>query len=161
MSEDERLLRAGARGDPYALEELIRRYAPGVHRFLAGMLGDEREAEDVMQEAFVRVARALARYESTTTPRRWIYSMARRVAADHPLARAEPAAPDPLGEGRGWAMRALRSVPAELREVLVLRELCQWGPEDLAEVLETDADGVRTLLASAREALLGQREPAL
>jgi RNA polymerase sigma-70 factor, ECF subfamily len=141
MSE---LIRSAASGDTNALEELIRTQAPNVYAYLAGMLGDQREAEDAMQETFVRLARAVERYDEATDAESWIFGIARRVAADiRPTPAAPPGeVPPEDGDVGEWARRSLRALPIDLREVLVYREILRWEPERIASALGVDADEV-------------------
>lgn len=155
MSDDDRLLRAASKGDARALETLIGRYATDVYRYMCGMLSDEREAEDAMQEAFVHVARAAGRYDPAAEARTWLFGVVRRVARDHPLARQAPGASLPP-ESPGWGARALRTLPPDLREVLVMRELLGWDVAAIASVLGPDAGNVAGKLLDAREALVRQ-----
>jgi RNA polymerase sigma-70 factor (ECF subfamily) len=149
------LLRSAASGDSGALEQVIRTFAPKVYAYLCGMLGDEREAEDAMQEAFVRAARAIERYDSATDPEQWIFSLARRVAADiRPTPSAPPGETPPAeGDIGEWARRSLRALPAELREVVVLRNILRWDPEHIARAVGVDSDEVSRRLSAAYSGL--------
>jgi RNA polymerase sigma-70 factor (ECF subfamily) len=119
------------------------------------MLGDQREAEEGMQETFVRAARGLERYEQGTDPESWIFSIARRVAADiRPTPASPPGETPPTnGDAAEWASRSLRALPSELREVLVLKELMHWAPERVANALGTEPSEVTKRLLSARTQL--------
>ena len=149
------MLTAAAGGDAGSLEKAIRQLAPSVFAFLAGLLGDQREAEEGMQETFVRAVRGIERYESTTDPEAWAFQIARRVAAD---IRPTPAAPlgerPPAGgDAVEWARRSLRALPIELREVVVLKDLMRWKPDRIATVLSTDTSEVAKRLLQARTQL--------
>jgi RNA polymerase sigma-70 factor (ECF subfamily) len=145
------LLRSAALGDADALEKVIRTYAPKVYAYLCGMLGYEREAEDAMQETFVRAARAIERYDQSTDPEQWIFGIARRVAADiRPTPSAPPGeTPPPGGDTGEWARRSLRALPAELREVVVLRNILRWEPDHVARTLGISSDEVAHRISSA------------
>ncbi len=144
------LLRSAASGDAGALEQIVRSFAPNVYAYLCGMLGDEREAEDAMQEAFVRAARAIERYDANTDPEQWIFGLARRVAGDiRPTPSAPPGETPPVdGDVAEWARRSLRALPAELREVVVLRNILRWGTDHIARAVGADAEEVSRRLQS-------------
>lgn len=170
MSDEERLLRSAAKGDRHALEELVRRLAGDVYRYLAGMLGDTRRAEEAMQEAFVRMTRALDRYDKGADVRAWVFAIARRAALDEAPSRSLGVlgAPPDSGDAaasRMWARAALAALPADLREVIVLRELMGWDAERMAPVLGLPLDKVPARVADGRKALLAdslaQRPPAV
>lgn len=137
-------MRSAASGDTGALEQVIRTYAPKVYAYLSGMLGDEREAEDAMQEAFVRAARAIERYEPDTDPERWIFGLARRVAGDiRPTPSAPPGETPPTdGDVAEWARRSLRALPAEHREVVVLRNILRWDLDHIGRTLGASPEEV-------------------
>lgn len=136
---DPSLITSAAAGDEEAMATLIRELAPTVHAYLVGMLGDDEEAEGGMGETFVRVARAVERYETGTDPTSWVFSIARRVAGDiRPTPASAPGEAPPEGDTDEWAKRSLRSLPAELREVLVLKELLHWTPDRIALVVGVD-----------------------
>lgn len=147
---DATLLRSAASGDAGALEQIVRTFAPKVYAYLCGMLGDEREAEDAMQETFVRAARAVERYDAETDPEQWVFGLARRVAADiRPTPSAPPGETPPTdGDPAEWARRSLRALPAELREVVVLRNILRWDVEHIARTIDVDGDEVSRRLQS-------------
>lgn len=144
------------------MEQVVRGLAPPVFAFLSGMLGDQREAEEGMQETFVRAARGLERYDAGTDPESWIFSIARRVAADIRPTPASPLGETPPAQGDAveWARRSLRALPSELREVLVLKELMRWNPERIAKALVTEPGEVTKRLLSARTQLAGNMRGA-
>jgi RNA polymerase sigma-70 factor, ECF subfamily len=151
---DAATLGAAASGDEQAMEKVVRDTAATIFAFLSGMLGDQREAEEGMQETFVRAARGIERYTSETDPEAWLFAIARRVAADirptpaSPLGIAPPAAND-----AEWAKRSLRALSLELREVVVLKELMRWNAERIARALGTDENEVSHRLLLARTQL--------
>lgn len=148
------MITAAAGGDTAAMEQIVRARGPLVFAFLSGMLGDQREAEEGMQETFVRAARGIERYTSDIDPENWIFSIARRVAAD-----IRPTPASPLGETppdtdtAEWAKRSLRALPTDLREVVVLKELLRWKPERIASVLGCEPGEVTHRLLGARTQL--------
>jgi RNA polymerase sigma-70 factor (ECF subfamily) len=150
------LITQAAGGDADALEQLVRTFAPIVFAYLAGMLGDEREAEDAMQETFVRLARAVERYDSSTDAEAWVFGIARRVAADIRPTPASPPGEVPPSDGpdmEEWAQRSLRALPLELREVIVLKEILRWKPQRIATTLGTTESEVADRLLNAHTQL--------
>jgi RNA polymerase sigma-70 factor (ECF subfamily) len=145
---------AAAGGDEAAMEQIVRDKGPIVFAFLSGMLGDQREAEEGMQETFVRAARGIERYTPDTDPEAWIFSIARRVAAD-----IRPTPASPLGETppdhdtTEWAKRSLRALATDLREVVVLKELLRWKPDRIALALGCEQADVTHRLLLARTQL--------
>jgi len=149
------LITQAAAGDAEALEQLIRTFAPLVYAYLAGMLGDAREAEDAMQETFVRVARGVERYDASTDPEAWVFGIARRVAGDiRPTPASPPGELPPAdGEREEWARRSLRALPIDLREVIVLKEILRWKPDRIAATLGVDEAQVADRMLDAHTRL--------
>lgn len=150
---DPKLLRSAAEGDLDALTAVIRELAQTVYSYHLGMLGDEREAEDAMQETFVRVTRALGRYDEDSEPTPWIFAVARRVAADLRPTPSAPPTDAPDGHDTDWVRRALRALPLELREVLVFREMMRWDVPRIASTLGVAPDDVESRLLAAKTQL--------
>ena len=157
---DERLMRSAAQGDEGALEELIRALAPEVYRYLAGMLGSLEDADEALGETFVRVARSVERFDHRQSVESWVLTIARRVATDvRPTPAAAPDGPPGAGEDAvEWARRALRSLPAGDREVLVTRDVLGWDKSKIATWLSLEPEEIPARLASARSAMLGRTD---
>jgi len=79
---DEELLAAFQAGDAKAFERLLRRHRGPLFTFLLRMVGDRSRAEDLTQEAFLRVVRAAARWEARAKFQTWLYTVARNLCVD-------------------------------------------------------------------------------
>ena len=79
---DEDLLAAFQAGDAQAFERLLRRHRGPLFTFLLRMVGDRTRAEDLTQEAFLRVVRAAARWEARARFQTWLYTVARNLCVD-------------------------------------------------------------------------------
>jgi len=155
------LIRSAAEGNADALERVIRDLAPSVYAYLAGMLGDDRDADEGMQETFVRVARAVGRYDGKSDAEAWVFGIARRVAADlRPTPASPPEYPPAAGEEDEWARRCLRALSLELREVLVCEEILRWDTPRISAALGMPAEDVDHRKLAARSQLAEHmREP--
>ena len=142
MESDERLMLRFQAGDVRAFEELVRRHRTPIFSFLLRLTGDRGRAEDLCQETFLRAVRAAERWEPRALFRTWLYAVARNQAFDdarrqafrrtEPLddpARAPAASEDPAPDRAAEAAlvrpkleAALAALPAEQREVFLLRE---------------------------------------
>jgi RNA polymerase sigma-70 factor, ECF subfamily len=151
-----------------AFEELVRRHRLATYRVALRMLGDEHDAEDATQDAFVQAWRNLARFRADAAFSTWMYRIvtnrclnlirARRRTEPLPHDRQAPASePDRIAEGR-WQVedlkRAIARLTPEQRAPLVLRELegCSYG--EIAEALELSIPAVKSRLHRARLELL-------
>ena len=166
---DELTLRRAQRGDERAWRDLIARFERPVHalvwRLLAGRA--QHRAEDLTQETFVRVLRALPRFDPAgpASLSTWILTIATRLTLNE-LRRPELAALDrelpaqdraDAGADRarlGAAIAAaVGALPDAQRAVLVLREYHDLDYAEIAEVLELDVGTVKSRLSRARAAL--------
>lgn len=178
---DEQLMRRFQRGEARAFETLMRRHRTPLHSFLLRHLGDRARAEDLTQETFLRVVKGAAAWAPRAAVRTWLFTIARNLAADEARRRAfrdaDPldAAPDgeaPRGarlaaEGRapddsaGDALvrprleAALAALPAEQREVFLLREHAGLSFPEIAEATGANENTVKSRL---RYALLALRD---
>ncbi len=171
LSDDE-LMKACAGKQAQALGELVRRYQDPLLGFLAKFLGDPRLAEDLAQEAFMRVYAKASTYKPGPKFTTWLYTIAANLARDaakyarrHPAGHLEPAAavdlranvPDPSAavlshEREERVHRALASLPEEAREVLLLRDVQGLSYEEIAQVQGTPVGTAKSRVSRARMA---------
>jgi RNA polymerase sigma-70 factor (ECF subfamily) len=166
---DEVTLRLAQRGDERAWRTLIACYEDAVHgliwRLFAGRA--RHRVEDLAQETFVRVLRALPRFDprGPASLRTWMLTIATRLTLNE-LRRPEMASlesvkepvADPTAtlERRQLAARigaAMAALPPYQRAVVVLREIHGLDYREIAAVLELDAGTVKSRLSRARAAL--------
>lgn len=173
MTAQDSLLAHRARdGDQRAFGELVRRHQDGVFRFVLRMTGSRDEAMDLTQDTFIKAWQALPRWQPQAQFRTWLFQIARNGALDL-LRRRETlqfvpieddavfAAPQPTPEEQldqrqrlGLLDAALRQLPPEHREVLLLREIEQLSYADIAAALQIQEGTVKSRIARARAALL-------
>ncbi len=79
---DEALMQAFCKGDVSAFEALVARHQRGVYNFLLRSVGQKARAEELLQEVFLRVVRAKARYTPSAKFTTWLYSIARNLCVD-------------------------------------------------------------------------------
>jgi RNA polymerase sigma factor (sigma-70 family) len=172
MSEpdDDTLMTRYAAGDPRVAAMLAARHLGRVHGLAARMLGDPTEAEDVAQEAMLRLWRAAPTWQPGRAQlSTWLYRVTvnlcidrrRKGRRDMPLeAAGEPADPAPRAEARliaadtaRQAADALGSLPARQRAAILLRHVEGLGNPAIATALGTSTEAVESLLARGRRAL--------
>jgi len=170
---DELTVRRAQRGDERAWRDLIARYQQPVHaliwRLFAGRA--RHRVEDLVQETFVRVLRALPEWEpaGTATLSTWILTIATRLALNElrrpELARLddEPEAVQHDSAERRQLARAISdgvaALPDAQRAVIVLREYHGLDYQEIADALELDLDTVKSRLSRARAALRAKLAP--
>ena len=145
-ADDAMLIAAVRGGSTQALAELYARHAPAVFTAALRLLGSREDAEDVLQDVFVGLPDALARYEERGAFGAWIRRIAVRASlmalrrrgrkGHEPLASAdEVGAAPPEPERSIAARRAIAALPDALRVVFVLREVEGYSHAEIAELL--------------------------
>ena len=74
-------------GEPAAFDELIARWHGGIWRYARRMTGSDDDADDVVQDVWLRVVRGLPKLQEPARIRAWIFGIARRVLMDRLRAR--------------------------------------------------------------------------
>ena len=93
-SEDDDLIREAQRGDRTAFDQLVRRYDQSVLRLALHMLGNEQDAQDVHQEAFLKAYRHLGNFRFECSFYTWLYRIVTNLCLDH-LRRRKSRREDP------------------------------------------------------------------
>ena len=173
------LIEAHLAGDPRAFARIVERYQVRLLNFVMRMIGDRERAEDLVQEAFLRVHRHLHRFDRSRKFSTWVYTIASNLAKNElrnrgrsPLIAFEQARPrdedDPrpidfedLGNRPDdlYEQRHLRSLVDQTvakltphhREVFVLRELEGKSYEEIAEIVHCNLGTVKSRLNRARQ----------
>ncbi|HEY8450423.1 MAG TPA: sigma-70 family RNA polymerase sigma factor [Bacillota bacterium] len=181
--EDGELVQRARAGDFEAFGELVARYEKKVYNLGLRYTGDPQEAEDLAQETFVRVFRALHRFRGEARFSTWLYRVATNVCLDalrrrrlrpepvldRPLAtdegelerelvspEPEPATQLEAAERSALIRREIAAVREPYRSVLILRDLQDLSYEEVAAILGVSIGTVKSRLHRARE-LLRQR----
>ncbi|WP_239118564.1 sigma-70 family RNA polymerase sigma factor [Paractinoplanes ferrugineus] len=152
------------RGDRDALTDLIRLTQRDLLRFLLP-LTTPADVEDLAQETYLRAVGALPRFAGRSTVRTWLFSIARRVAADHVrrATRRPRTAPLPVEEMNGNATRfeehhaltdLVRGLADDRREAFLLTQVAGLSYAEAAEVCDCPIGTIRSRVARAREDLV-------
>lgn len=167
---DEALLVLYANGDAQAARALTLRLTPRVLSFATRMLGGDRaEAEDVAQDAMLRLWRIAPKWrQGEAKVSTWLFRVVSNLCTDRLRKRrgvgldevADPTDDAPGAEARMQAAsraealeRALAQLPDRQREAVVLRHLEGWSNPEIAEVMEISVEAVESLTARGKRAL--------
>jgi RNA polymerase sigma-70 factor, ECF subfamily len=163
LADDQALIAACRRGENRAMELLYHQHKRRVFSITARIAGNT-DAEEVVQETFVRVFRALPAFRGDSMLSTWIYRLAvncaltyvtkrgrRREVSDEALATIEA----PQGVSRDLALAArmesaLASLPAGYRAILVLHDVEGLSHEECAEILRCRVGTCKSQLHKAR-----------
>lgn len=177
-ASDEALLVLYGNGDPAAARSLTLRLAPLAYRVAYRMLGDAAEAEDLSQEAMLRLWRIAPDWrQGEAKLSTWLYRVVTNLATDRLRRRrglgldeapepedGRPAVLDVMIEAdRAAALQeALDRLPARQRQAVVLRHLEGLSNPEIAEAMDIGVEAVESLTARGKRALAamlaGQRE---
>jgi RNA polymerase sigma-70 factor (ECF subfamily) len=154
---DEALVRRAVGGEAGAFRELFERFGPHVLATARRIVGDAHDAEEILQEVFLKVHRRLGGFEFRSRFSLWLHKIAvheslnwKRRRRPEPLAAEPPAAPPPEADPL-TALLAPLSPP--LRAVLVLRYGDGFSYEEIAELLDIPVGTVRSRVHEAHEKL--------
>lgn len=167
--DDHILLRRFAAGDGAAARVLTLRLTPRVFAHALRLLGDRAEAEDVAQEAMLRLWRIAPDWrEGEAKVTTWLYRVTANLATDRLRKRrgvALDAVPEPEDdrpsavEGMQDAARAaalqaaLADLPERQRQAVVLRHIEGLGNPEIAGIMDISAEAVESLIARGKRAL--------
>jgi len=165
---DEDLMARVAGGDERAFRLLAQRYVPRALGLARRVLGNEADAEEIVQEAMLRVWINAARWRPTAAFRTWLYRVVLNLCLNRkrraPFAAladiVEPADPGP-GPELALEMRetdrllaaAIAALPARQSAAIVLTYQEAMSNAEAAAVLGTSVSGIETLLVRAKRAL--------
>jgi RNA polymerase sigma-70 factor (ECF subfamily) len=160
----QKAIAAAKAGDIGALDFLYTRFADDVRGYVTSIVINRDDADDVTQDVFLKLTRAIRRYEPQTVPFvAWLMRVARNAAIDHVRARRqvpmeEVRVEGPADDGRD-GLHALRSalgrLPEDQRQVLVLRHLVGLNPTEIAQRLHRTESSVHGLHHRGRRTLRG------
>ncbi|HEY2671387.1 MAG TPA: SigE family RNA polymerase sigma factor [Rugosimonospora sp.] len=150
-------------------EEVREVYAASASRLMAqvyAMTGDFAEAQDVVQEAFVRALARPGQLRRVDNPEAWLRTVALNLARSRYRRRAvfdrlvrtgrldrSAAHEPPLSPDHVALVRALQRLPATVREVLVLHHIADLPVKEVAGLTGCSVEAVKTRLARGRRAL--------
>ncbi len=173
---DEELMLSVRGGDLDAFERLVLRHQAGAWRVAYRFTGDAAEAEDLAQEAFLKIFGAAPRYQPTATFRTYLYRVLTRLCIDYrrkkrpvlagPFPEAADTAPSSSrqaaqAERDALIQDALNSLPADYRLAVVLRYFEGLSGAEMAEAMGRSVKAVERLLARAKSALEPLLRPLL
>ena len=170
--EDEDIRRLLAKGQTApAFDLLVDRYQNRVFRLALSFLRDRAKAEDVAQDAFLKLWRALRRYDGRATLSTWIYTIARNTCLNqirrdsYRIALSLDAAGD-VADSRSDASPTtkdctalLEALPEKNRQVLTLFYLQEKSYEEVAEMLNMPLGTVKSHLHRAKRMLAAMLKP--
>lgn len=166
-------------GDALAFDELVTLYMDKIYSYVARMVGDTSEAEDIAQETFVKAFRNIRSFRGASSFQTWLYRIASNLTIDavrrrkrrentvsldapvegdagqitrelEDVSLAGPSGSLETAELQRHVHRAIQELSPKLRAVVVLYELQGLSYEEIAEVLRCPLGTVKSRLFNAR-----------
>ena len=177
--EQERIRRI-VDGDPGAFRELVREYHPLAYELAFKMLDDARDAEEVIQDAFVKIHQALGSFRGDASLKTWILRIVMRLSLNRRRDRArsswrrlglhrgesrageeetpaEGQDPEALylsQEKRLLLRRSIDRLPEPLRQVLILNSFEELSYDEISRILGVPLGTVSSRIYAARKRLV-------
>ncbi len=169
--EEVRLINRSKRGDSVAIEALIRNHQQALYAFMLRMSGRPETAEDIVQEAFVRVLGNIERFDTRFRFSTWVFTIARRLyvnamqkkrpvydtdsLAFRSSGMATPGGISATGETKANINHilnfALMDLNDQQREIILLFHQQDWSIANIADHLDMPQGTVKSHLHRARK----------
>lgn len=168
VADDRDLARLVVQGDDRAFEYLFNRYREAIYRLFVQRMGTTPDADDLLQETFIKVYIHIHRYSPEYTFGQWVYTIARNTFIDYVRKRQEdmsiderfasPAsnAPNPEESVINLQQRSqidhyLGMLAPRYRRLIEMRFFEEYSYEEIAEKLALPMGTVKTQIHRARE----------
>ena len=169
-----RLLAQCLAGDAYAIEAFVRQYETGVFRLALSIVGDQAEANEIMQETFISALRSLSSYQEKQSLKAWLYTIALNhsrstlrkrksrarlgtiLASIFRIEIQKQVLPEEAviqNEKEAILWRSLNQLDERFRTVVVLRYFQELSIAEISEILCLNEGTIHSRLHSAREKL--------
>lgn len=184
---DNRLTKLALNGDQQAFAEIVELYKDKIYHLAYRMLNNRHEAEDVVQETFLRVFKSLDRYDPNQKFSTWIYRIATNLCIDRlrkrkptysldadmndqegldgyssiPSDDRTPESELMISETKKLIYDAIESLPAKYKSVMILRYLQDLSLQEISDVLDMPVTTIKTRVHRGREFLRKKLEPKL
>jgi RNA polymerase sigma factor (sigma-70 family) len=170
-NDDAALVRRLRSGDERAFEEIFKRHRAPLLSYCRHMLSSQDEAEDALQQAFIKAHAALCGGTAPRELRPWLYAIARNcclsaIAARRPTAPLEEQTPSLAGLSEEVSRRedlrelvaGIGRLPEDQRSALLLSELDDLPHAAIAAIVGCEVSKVKALVYQARSSLLADRD---
>lgn len=153
--------------DAEAIEELVARISPALLRYLSGPFVDRAEAEDLLQECWLRIHRSRHTYRPSEPVLPWIFAIARHTRLDGYRRRqrlrsrevqvsgdtADLLPAPPADGGMAEFSRLLAALPASQREVILMLKVSGMSLEEVARATSSTVGAIKQKAHRAYEKL--------
>lgn len=176
LDENELIKKAG-RGDAYAFEQLMAAHESKMYAVALRMCGNREDAQDCLQEAMIRVYRAMSGFKGQSSFSTWVYRITMNSCLDELRRRKNrtatsldamlengftpsddsdtPEQSSLRSEQRRVLERAIADLPEDMRSAIVLRDIQGLSYEEIAQALSANVGTIKSRISRGREKLRG------
>ena len=175
QTDEERLVESAIGGDAYAFEQLMGKHEARMYAVALRMCGNREDAQDSLQDAMLRIYKALGSFKGQSSFATWAYRITMNTCLDNLRRKKvrqaqsldalldigwspadEDASPEQHAdnaERRRALSRAIQLLPEDMRSAVVLRDVQGYSYEEIAEILEANVGTVKSRISRGREKL--------
>jgi len=176
---ESQLVKLALKGDQAAFAELVELYQEKLYHMAYRMLNNRQEAEDVVQDTFLRVYNNLERYDDTMKFSTWIYRIATNLCIDRlrkrkpvysldaesteyegldgysmiPSDNRTPESELLLSETQRIIHQAIDTLPPKYKTVMILRYIHELSLQEVGDILDMPVTTIKTRVHRGREFL--------
>jgi RNA polymerase sigma-70 factor, ECF subfamily len=174
--EDRLIIERFKNGDSSAFGDIVLKYQDKIYNLCRHMLGNEHDAEDAAQDAFLKAYQALPKFQPKASLYTWLYRIATNTCIDykrkpvweslfgsaeegnrlvHDRASDGPS-PEKLYQSKQIEQvlqESLGKLSPKLRAIIILKEIEEQSYEEIADILDISTGTVKSRIARAREEL--------
>ena len=173
--DEEMLIRRAARGDAQAFNELMAAQERRMYAVALRMFGAKEDAEDCMQEAMLRIYRAIGSFKAQSSFSTWVYRVTMNTCLDELRRRKNrpntsldglldagwspaderdtPEQHAVRAEAREGIQRFIQELPEDMRAAVVLRDIQGLSYEAIAQALNANVGTIKSRISRGREKL--------
>ncbi|MBL4583381.1 MAG: RNA polymerase sigma factor RpoE [Pseudomonadales bacterium] len=178
VDADQQLVERVQKGDKQAFDMLVIKYQSRVMSLVLRLVRDHHEAQDIVQEAFIKAYRALPRFRGDSAFYTWLYRIAVNTAKNYLVSKGRRPAIEGVeldeaevvgipklqdidsperqllrDELEQVIYGAINSLPSDLKTAITLREFEGLSYEEIANIMDCPVGTVRSRIFRAREAI--------
>ena len=174
-SREKDLIARASEGDASAFNQLMEMHERRMYAVALRMCANREDAQDCLQEAMLRVYRAIGSFKGQSTFSTWLYRITMNTCLDELRRKknkqsasldnlldqgwsptdtaASPEKHALMTEMRGELARSIKELPEDMRAAVVLRDVQGFAYDEIAEMLETNVGTIKSRISRGREKL--------
>jgi RNA polymerase sigma-70 factor (ECF subfamily) len=174
---DRELMEKVRQRDDYAFEELVNRYKRKLFNLIYRLINDRNEAEDILQETFLRVYREREKYDPQFCFSTWVYTIALNLTKNELKKRSRfkflelsiikndkiYSSEDKQNDSglKNLLEDIMNKLPVKYKTALVMREINQLSYEEMSDILKVPLGTIKSRVNRARRMLQKKLKPKL